>query len=135
VDDGGFRRYAMGDLVRVRGDGALVVIGRKDRQLKIDGYRIEPVEVEAALRDEPGVLDAVVVPLGQGPAARLIAFVAVGDSPAEGVASTLRKALAARLPAAMRPQRIHVLEHLPLLAANKIDTEALRRIDAGRRVR
>jgi len=135
VDDGGFRRYAMGDLVRVRGDGAFVVIGRKDRQLKIDGYRIEPVEVEAALRDEPGVLDAVVIPLGEGPAARLSAFVAVGDSPPEGVASALRKALAGRLPAAMRPQRIHVLEHLPLLAANKIDTEALRRIDAGRRVR
>jgi non-ribosomal peptide synthetase component E (peptide arylation enzyme) len=35
----------------------------------------------------------------------------------------------------MRPQRIHVLERLPLLAANKIDTEALRRIDTGRRVR
>ena len=134
-DEDGYRRYAMGDLVRVRDDGALVVIGRKDRQLKIDGYRIEPVEVEAALRDEPGVLDAVVVPLGEGPAARLIAFVAVGDSPPEGVASALRRALAARLPAAMRPQRIHVLERLPLLAANKIDTEALRQIDTERRVR
>ena len=134
-DGDGYRRYAMGDLVRVRGDGALVVVGRKDRQVKIDGLRIEPVEVEAALRAEPEVLDAVVIPLGDGPSVRLTAFVAVGDSPPDGIAARLRAALAGRLPSAMRPQRIHVLRGLPMLAANKIDTAALRHIDAAGRIR
>jgi len=131
----GSRRYAMGDLVRLRDDGALVVVGRSDRQLKIDGHRIEPVEVEAALRAEPDVLDAAVIPIGEGAAARLTAFVAAGSSPPAELAIQLRKALAVRLPPAMRPHKIHVLERLPLLAGNKVDVEALRRADSQSRRR
>jgi acyl-coenzyme A synthetase/AMP-(fatty) acid ligase len=132
---GGERRYAMGDLVRLRDDGVFIVIGRKDRQLKLDGHRVEPVEVEAILRAEPDVLDAAVLPIADGPSAYLAAFVATGDSPPAGLATQLRGVLADRLPAAMRPRRLHVVVALPLLPGNKIDAHALRLIDSERRRR
>jgi acyl-coenzyme A synthetase/AMP-(fatty) acid ligase len=131
----GSRRYAMGDLVGVRDDGVFVVVGRIDRQMKLDGYRVEPVEVEAALRAQPGVLDAAVLPVGDGIATRLTAFVAAGISPPADLGARLREALVVALPPPMRPNRIHVLEALPLLPGNKIDAERLRRIDAERRRR
>lgn len=133
--DQGARRYAMGDLVRLREDGVFVVVGRKDRQIKLDGYRIEPVEIEAILRAEPGVLDATVLPVPRGETNQLAAFIAAGSSPSAGLASYLRTVIDARLPPAMRPHRLHILEALPLLSGNKIDAEALRRIDRERRSR
>lgn len=131
----GARRYAMGDLVRLRDDGVFVVVGRKDRQIKLDGYRIEPVEIEAILRAEPDVLDAAVLPLSVSGTKQLAAFVAAGISPAIGLAAHLRSVLDARLPPTMRPRRLHVLEALPLLPGNKIDAGALVRIDSERRRR
>ena len=131
----GDRRYAMGDLVRVREDGVFVVIGRKDRQVKLDGHRVEPVEIEAILRAEPGVLDAAVLPVPAGGSTHLAAFVAAGDSPPPSLGAHLRGVLVDRLPLAMRPHRLHVVEELPLLPGNKIDAEALRLIDGQRRRR
>lgn len=133
--DQGARRYAMGDLVRLREDGVFVVVGRKDRQIKLDGYRVEPVEIEAILRAESEVLDATVLPLSVGGTKQLVAFVAAGISPSIGLAAHLRSVLDARLPPAMRPRRLHVLEALPLLSGNKIDVEALMRMDGERRRR
>ncbi len=133
--DDGARRYAMGDLVRLREDGVFVVVGRTDRQIKLDGYRVEPVEIEAILRAEPDVVDAAVLPMAEGGAHHLAAFVAAGSSPPPLLAAHLRGRLAARLPLAMRPRRLHVLEALPLLPGNKIDVEALRLINAQRRRR
>lgn len=57
---GPLRGYRTGDRVRQRPDGALDYLGRADAQLKYRGYRIEPAEIEAALRVHPGVRDAAV---------------------------------------------------------------------------
>jgi amino acid adenylation domain-containing protein len=54
------RGYRTGDRVRLRADGALEYLGRADAQLKYRGYRIEPAEIETALRAHPGVRDAAV---------------------------------------------------------------------------
>jgi acyl-coenzyme A synthetase/AMP-(fatty) acid ligase len=124
----------MGDLVRLREDGVFVVIGRKDRQVKINGYRVEPVEIEGILRAVPDVLDAAVLPLVENEFTYLAAFVAAGNLPPAGLAQSLLGVLRDSLPPVMRPQRLHVLETLPLLPGNKLDVEALRRIDfEGRR--
>ena len=131
----GERCYAMGDLVRLREDGVFVVIGRKDRQIKINGFRVEPAEIESILRAEPDVLDAAVVPLFESESTHLAAFVATGNSAPTALAQSLLDVLRDRLPMVMQPQRLHVLATLPLLPGNKLDVEALRRIDMANRRR
>ncbi len=72
------RIYRTGDLVRQGDDGTLEFLGRTDRQLKLRGHRIQPEEIEAALREHPSVKDAVVLLQQDGGAAgeaRLVAFV------------------------------------------------------------
>ena len=123
----GWRRYRMGDLVRQQGDGCFLVLGRLDRQVKVSGYRIELAEIEAALRRHAGVLDAAVLATTGAAGPELVGFVAAAPSidwPA------LRASLTKLLPGPMRPRRLHRLERLPLLAANKIDTGALLLLDA-----
>jgi amino acid adenylation domain-containing protein len=57
----GRRRYRTGDRVRVRQDGVIEYLGRLDRQLKISGFRVEPGEIEHAVRSLPGISDCAVV--------------------------------------------------------------------------
>lgn len=74
-DEPGARLYRTGDLARFREDGSIEYLGRLDEQVKIRGIRIEPGEVEAALRAEPGVREAAVLAAGEGDARSLVAFV------------------------------------------------------------
>ena len=79
----GERLYRTGDLGRLLPDGNLEILGRADQQIKLDGQRIEPGEIEAALLTHPLVASAVVVPAGERGSLRLAAFV-VADHVAEG---------------------------------------------------
>ncbi|MDT0527968.1 amino acid adenylation domain-containing protein [Micromonospora sp. DSM 115977] len=134
----GERLYRTGDVARWRDDGSLEYLGRLDHQVKLHGVRIEPGEVEAALRRHPTV-DAAVVALHRPPSgdAELVAYVV----PAAGARidpDGLRDALADRLPAALVPSTVISLESLPLTANGKLDRAALPapdgpRPDAGRR--
>ncbi len=71
----GERLYRTGDLGRFRPDGNLEFLGRVDNQIKLRGHRIEPGEIEAALRAHPAVQAAVVVAAGEGAHRRLVAYV------------------------------------------------------------
>jgi len=71
----GERLYRTGDLARQRPDGAIEYLGRLDDQVKVRGFRIEPGEIEAALRRHPGVEEAVVAVRAESGEPRLVAYV------------------------------------------------------------
>ncbi|HEY9856590.1 MAG TPA: amino acid adenylation domain-containing protein [Stenomitos sp.] len=122
----GGRMYRTGDLARFTGDGNLEFAGRRDHQVKIRGHRVEPGEIEAALRRHPAVRDAVVVVRGEAHLERqLVAYwTAPSDTaapPAEAFLAFLRE----RLPEHMIPAFVVRLPELPFLPNGKVAREAL----------
>jgi amino acid adenylation domain-containing protein len=117
----GSRMYRTGDRARWRTDGRLEFLGRLDEQVKLRGFRVEPGEVEAALSSHPGVRQAIVLALGDGPADRRLAAFVAGQADA----GELRSFLKGKLPPYMVPARIVVLESLPRTPNGKVDRRAL----------
>ncbi|HZZ06063.1 non-ribosomal peptide synthetase [Paraburkholderia sp.] len=116
----GARLYRTGDLARRRADGALDYLGRIDTQVKLRGQRIEPGEIEALLRAEQGVHDAVVIVRDE----QLVGYVA------RGVGNTINThalldALRTQLPAYMVPAQLIEMEALPVTPNGKCDRHAL----------
>ncbi len=120
----GWRAFRTGDVVRLEADGLLRVLGRADQQVKINGVRVEPAEVEAALRRVDAVTDAVVITRILDDRPTLLAYVA-GTRPAERLRRALQTQLRAKLPPSMRPSHIVVLDRLPRLPSGKLDYRAL----------
>ncbi|HYN22344.1 MAG TPA: amino acid adenylation domain-containing protein [Thermoanaerobaculia bacterium] len=121
----GERLYRTGDLGRWLPDGQIELLGREDLQVKIQGYRVELGEIEAALSRHPAVREAVVAAVGESKGhKRLVAYcVPAGDpfvEPAE-----LRVWLEERLPEYMVPHLYVPLAELPLTPNGKIDRKAL----------
>ncbi|HKI01898.1 MAG TPA: amino acid adenylation domain-containing protein [Thermoanaerobaculia bacterium] len=122
----GARLYRTGDQARVLANGELDFLGRVDRQVKLRGYRVEPGEIEAALRRHPGVAEAVVTACDRGAGnVVLAAFLVASGGPARPAAEELRASLRAILPEPMVPADFVWLDHLPLTANGKIDHRAL----------
>jgi amino acid adenylation domain-containing protein len=113
--------YRTGDRVAVQ-EGYLVHMGRVDHQVKIRGYRVELGEIEALLREQAGVRDAVVLAVdGHDGEKDLHAAVTGSCRDTEPIYA----ALSARLPSYMIPRRITVFDQLPLNVNGKIDRLAL----------
>jgi amino acid adenylation domain-containing protein len=119
--------YKTGDLGRTLEDGSFEFLGRKDRQVKIRGLRIELAEIEDVLRRHSAIKDVVVVDRTdcQGQA-YLCAFV-VANQPIE--ASALREHLLPQLPEYMVPSAFVALDSLPRTSTGKIDIKALPAVD------
>ncbi|MFE9655899.1 amino acid adenylation domain-containing protein [Micromonospora sp. NPDC006431] len=122
--DTGERLYRTGDLVRWDGRGRLVFIGRRDHQMKVRGFRVEPDAVARRLREHPQVRDAVVAGDGDpGADRRLLAGVIVAD-PAPSVAE-LRAWIADALPSWAVPELWSFTDAFPLTSNAKVDLQAL----------
>ncbi len=127
------RLYRTGDLGRVRSDGELEFVGRRDRQVKVSGgFRVEPGEVEVALRSHRGVTDAVVLP-HEDPSGqrRLVGYVVTAPGTTV-LAAGLRRHLATRLPPYLVPASFILLCEFPMTPNGKVDHVALAALD-GRR--
>jgi non-ribosomal peptide synthetase-like protein len=117
------RAYRSGDLVRFDPEG-LFYLGRADDQVKVGGRRIELGEVEAALRDLPGVSGAAAA-VRKSSAGNdiLVGYLAVPDRDAFDRASALAQ-LREELPAALVPL-LAVVDDLPVRTSGKVDRAAL----------
>jgi amino acid adenylation domain-containing protein len=121
----GARMYKTGDLARYRSNGTMEYLGRRDFQLKVHGFRIEPGEIEARLVDCPGVREAIVVAREEDTDdKRLVAYV-VAQEGTELSATALRAQLVAVLPEYMVPAAFVTMDALPLTANGKLDRNAL----------
>jgi amino acid adenylation domain-containing protein len=117
----GVRLYRTGDRVRYLHDGTLIFLGRIDSQVKLNGFRIEPGEIEATLIGMPSVREAAVILRQDTPgAARLVAYLtaAVGHGIDVGA---IKQNLRQTLPAHMVPSILTVLDEMPLTTHGKID--------------
>lgn len=123
-DGGNERIYLTGDLGRMRCDGCLEHLGRKDFQVKIRGYRIETAEIETAIAALESVRDVVVVARDRLGEQRLVAYlVLTGHAPLSG--DKLKRLLGETLPDYMVPDTYVTLDELPMTATGKTDRKAL----------
>jgi amino acid adenylation domain-containing protein len=123
--DPGARMYRTGDVGRLRPDGDLEFLGRRDQQIKIRGYRVELGEVEAALEDVVGVREAAVALREDGSGNRSMVAYLVCESASTLLPSNLVGTLRQKLPAYMIPTRFVRLASLPLTPSGKLDRNAL----------
>ncbi|WIY00976.1 amino acid adenylation domain-containing protein [Amycolatopsis mongoliensis] len=123
----GGRMYRTGDLVRSTADGALEYLGRVDDQVKVNGVRIEPAEVEAALTAEAGVDNAAVIARpGSAGSCQLVGYVVSSGAAPLDLDAVLRR-LTGTLPGYLVPSALVQLGSLPLTSHGKIDKRALAR--------
>lgn len=131
----GARMYRTGDLARRTATGEIAYLGRADEQIKLNGYRIEPAEIETALNRHPAISSSVVVACRYDCApARLVAYVTLknGSSP---TASEMRDFLQPSLPEYMIPALFVQLARLPLTPNGKLDRKSLPYPDDHNRLR
>ena len=113
------RVYRTGDFGYFRADGNLMILGRRDGQVKINGKRIELPGIEAVLRAQPETNQVVVVKSAQNK--KLTAFY-TGTALEEDAWRTFAQE---RLPSYMVPSRFIWLEQLPLTRNGKVDRKGL----------
>jgi amino acid adenylation domain-containing protein len=120
----GSRMYKTGDLARYLADGNIEFLGRIDQQTKIQGYRIEPGEIESALELHPGVREAVVIARDQCGHNSLASYIVAARNPAPEAAE-LRRMLKQKLPEYMIPSSFNFVDVLPLTPSGKVDRRKL----------
>ena len=132
--DPGLREFRTGDLVRRRPDGLFDRLGRKDRQVKIRGARVELDGVETAIRRHPAVRDVGVVVRtdGQSGLAKLVAYVQPDNTAPPQLPRELGLMMRRVAPAHMRPWRYYLTPAIPRLPNSKLDTKGLLALDTQR---
>lgn len=117
--------YRSGDIARYEKDGTLTFLGRADHQIKLRGFRIEPGEIEIALKQHQAIRDAIVIKRTSAHGDdHLVAYV-VGEPNMNVESSALRIWLSTSLPAYMIPNHFVALDRFPLTTSGKIDRRKL----------
>jgi acyl-CoA synthetase (AMP-forming)/AMP-acid ligase II/thioesterase domain-containing protein len=129
-DDDHCRIFPTGDLVIVDARGLMQMLGRKGRQLKINGRRVEPAELEVVVRRIPYVSDAVAIVTDSS---ELVIFAAPGAEAQATFTADIRDVIRQTLPTALHPTRLHEIVELPRLAGGKIDVAKLKALDTESR--
>jgi acyl-coenzyme A synthetase/AMP-(fatty) acid ligase len=124
VDADGGPTLLTGDFAHWGTDRRLYLEGRRDRQVKVDGNRVELTEIEKTLGSIDGVEQVRVIAVAEEGRIRLTAFVAARDPDGEREAAC-RHRCGERLPSYMQPSRIVQLRHLPLTTNGKVDQALL----------
>ena len=121
----GERLYTTGDVGRYWKDGNIEFLGRVDNQIKINGYRVELGEIEAALLELQGVKKAMVF-LKQSTSKETIGAVLVEGNKYYGRESEFyKKMLAKKLPVYMIPTEYLKVKDIPLNMNGKKDIQKI----------
>jgi amino acid adenylation domain-containing protein len=112
--------YRTGDIARLREDGSLEFHGRRDSQIKLNGVRIEPGEVEAAIAELAGIARVAVIARNLSGETRLIAYMIAAQGSPPPDSASLRTALTDRLPRHMVPSFFVFVDAFPLTASGKL---------------
>lgn len=127
------RAFRTGDLASVE-NGVLHFLGRTDDEVKIRGFRVNPLEVEACLGRQPGVAEAICVPVNLGTGSRQLRAAVRVTADADFDPATALTALREELPAFSVPTSIAVLASMPRTVSGKADRTAIARLlTPGRR--
>ncbi len=121
----GARLYRTGDVARYLADGSIEFQGRADFQVKIRGMRIELGDIEAALLEQPGVQEAIVVACDTDDRDKQLAAYITCRPGSTLSASAVLRTLRQRRPAYMVPATLAVLDELPKTPTGKIDRKKL----------
>jgi amino acid adenylation domain-containing protein len=123
IDWNGLRCYRTGDVVRYLEDGNIQFVGRQDGQVKIRGFRIELKEVEAVIREFPGINDATVQAFDYPNGGKFIAAYIVSDSKID--IQALNAFIRDRKPPYMVPASTMQIDLIPLNQNQKVNKRAL----------
>ncbi|WP_170133611.1 type I polyketide synthase [Undibacterium pigrum] len=129
------RLYRTGDLAIMHADGRIQIVGRKDEQLKVRGYRIEPAEIIAVLMAQENVANATVIlrkpEHGRANAGRpyLLAYAVAADQNKPFDTQSLLEELRQHLPDYMLPKAVIAIASIPYTSNGKLDRAALPRLD------
>jgi len=129
----GARLYKTGDLARHMPDGNIELLGRIDNQVKLRGLRIELGEIVSALRQHPGIKDAVALIREDHPENKYLTAYFVAQNEPPPASSELRSLLKKTLPDYMVPSFFISLPALPLTPNGKVDRRSLPAPDTTKR--
>lgn len=118
--DPGVRIYRTGDEGRYRPDKSVEFLGRLDDQVSVGGHRVEPAEIENTLCQHPAVAECAATAV----AGAITVVVRPRDKAV--TAEALRRHLSNQIPAAMVPERVVIVDDIPLTPNGKIDRDAIR---------
>ena len=127
--DGFPKLLKTGDIVRKNEDGNIIYLNRKDWMVKINGQRVEPGEIEAIIRQSPGIHDAVLKDFKNQYGQVYLTAYYVENEPVDP--DELREEISRKLPPYMIPAFFVRLDKLPVNANGKLDRSALKAPEAG----